>query len=841
MSLRRRILIVGLTIIVLLLLVGVGAGVITVRRSFPRVDGMVELNGPHSSIDVYRDEWGVPQIYASNAHDLFFAQGYVHAQDRFWEMDFRRHVTSGRLSEMFGDSQIETDRFIRTLGWRRVAEREIELLRPETRSLLDAYADGVNAYLEDHQGSRLSLEYVTLALTARGYEPEPWSPADSVTWLKAMAWDLRANIEEEMERARLAATLPVRSIEDLYPPYPFERHQPIVTEGVVRGGRFVDESSDARVSLLRKAGVQRALDSAAAAFSEAPELLGPQGGGLGSNSWAVDGSLTESRSPLLANDPHLAPTMPSVWYQMGLHCTSVTPSCPYDVAGYTFSGFPGVIIGHNDRIAWGFTNLGADVTDLYLERISGSSYSYDGERLPLLERTERIEVAGGDPVKVTVRSTRHGPLISDPSSDFRDIGRTAPTGGARPRDGYAVALRWTALRPGRTADTVFQLNRARNYNEFRNAARGFEVPSQNLLYADIEGNIAYQAPGRIPIRRGYDGRWPVEGWTSNHDWKGYIEYGALPRVLNPPEGFIATANQAAAPEDYPLLLTGDWSYGYRSQRIIDLLEELPGSFTLDDMAALQVDSYTPLADILLPYFRDLDATGDVAQARALFNGWDGMQSVDSAPAAYLNAVWRNLLGGTFHDELKGPLRPEGGDRWFEVMRALLAEPQARWWDDVRTDTQENRDDQLEAALASGQRELSETLGDDPSDWRWGELHTLDVRNQSFGESGVAALEWLYNRGPLELGGGESIVDATGWTASRGYEVDWVPSMRMIVDLSDLDASRWVNLTGASGHAFHPNYFDQAELWKDGRTTPWPFERAAIEERAADHLILQPEA
>jgi penicillin G amidase len=816
----RRIVVVVLVVLLVLLVVGAAAGVLTVRRSFPQTDGRMSLDGLEDRVDVYRDEWGIPQIYASTSADLFFAQGYVHAQDRFWEMDFRRHVTAGRLSELFGADQVDTDRFIRTLGWRRVGQREIALLRPETVAYLEAYSDGVNAYLEERSGAALSLEYAVLGLQTSGYEPEPWTPADSVAWLKAMAWDLRANIEEELDRALLADEIGRGRVAELYPPYPFARNEPIVAsdelEAVAAG------AMDAHAMSL--GGLQPALEAVEDALASAPITLGSPGAGLGSNSWVVSGDLTASGRPLLANDPHLAPAMPSIWYQMGLHCTEVTEACPFDVAGFTFSGFPGVIIGHNDRVAWGFTNMGADVADLYVERLSGDSYEYDGERVPLTTRTETIEVSGDDPVEIEVRSTRHGPLISDASDDFEDAaGR-----------GHGIALRWTALEPGTTADAVFFLNGAAAIDDIKDAARAFTVPAQNIVFATVDGTIGYQAPGRIPVRVGYDGRWPVRGWTSRFEWDGYIPFRSLPSVVDPERGFVVTANNAVVDGDYAFTLTHDWSYGYRSDRIVKLLDGATG-LTVEDMLAMQRDSRDGGAAALLPYFLDV-ADG---RARSLLGGWDGSNSAGSAGAAYFNATWRNLLRLTFSDELPEDRRAEGGDRWFEVVRRLLREPDSEWWDDVDTDEVEGRDDILAAALDAGWAQLRDDLGDDQAEWRWGELHTLEVRNQSFGVSGIGPVEWLFNRGPLELAGSEDAVLATGWDASSGYEVNWIPSMRMVVDLADLDASRWVNLTGASGHAFHGHYFDQAELWAQGRTTPMRWSRARIEERAEDHLTLVP--
>ncbi|MCK2213065.1 penicillin acylase family protein [Actinomadura sp. ATCC 31491] len=822
---------------VLLALAVVLAGVLvhTVRRSFPQVDGSLRLPGLSGNVEIYRDKTGIPHIYASSAADLFMAQGFVHAQDRFYEMDFRRHMTAGRLSELYGRATLDTDKALRTMGWRKVAEQELPLLSDDTRAYLDAYAKGVNAWLSANpNASDRSLEYSVLKLQNGAYHPEPWSPADSLSWLKAMAWDLRSNMDDEIDRALIAEKLPRERVEQLYPGYPFDRHSPIVTSGGLDRDRF-DQRADPRLRLGTGAVVQdAAVQGAARTLDAVPTTMGTADReGVGSNSWVISGAHTKSGKPLLANDPHLAPQLPSVWYQAGLHCRKVGAECPYDVTGFTFSGVPGVVIGHNAAIAWGFTNLGPDVADLFLEKVDGGTYLYKGEQRKLETRQEQIKVAGGSPVTITVRSTLHGPLINEVMSDAK------PSGGAN-----AVALQWTALTPGHTADAIFALNKAGDWAQFRSAASLFDVPAQNLVYADTTGRIGYQAPGRIPVRAKGDGRWPVPGWTGEYDWlPAPIPFDQLPSVENPEEGFVVTANNAVIdPARYRPLLTDDWAYGYRSQRIRDLVEEAVGKGKVDaaTMAAVQRDTRNGFAATLVPALMKVDLAGPAQQARELLKSWDGSQGLDSAPAAYFNAVWRQLLVLTFDDELPEGARPAGGDRWYEVVRRLLESPDDPFWDDVTTKGfTERRDDVLRQAMASAYQELADRLGDDVATWRWGDLHRLDLVNGSLGASGIAPVEALFNRGPLAVPGGKDAVNATGWNVQRGYEVTAVPSMRMVVDLSDLDKSQWINLTGASGHAFHDNYWDQAEMWAKGGLLPMRSSPGSVREAAAHTLRLTP--
>ncbi|MEU7896602.1 penicillin acylase family protein [Nonomuraea sp. NPDC049152] len=817
-----------LTALLALVLVLAAVGVWITRQSFPQVEGTIKLPGLTGKVEVYRDAWGIPQIYADTSEDLFMAQGYVHAQDRFWEMDFRRHVTAGRLSELFGKATLTEDKVIRTMGWREVAEQELANLTDRTKRYLEAYAKGVNAYLKERpNASDRSLEYSILKLQNSRYTPEPWTPLDSVSWLKAMAWDLRSNLDDEIDRALASTKLPRERVNQLFPGYPFDRNPAIVTQGTIAKGRF-DQRSEPRLG-----EGSAVLTSAAEALSRVPDLMGTEEhDGIGSNSWVVSGEHTTTGKPLLANDPHLSAQMPSVWYQAGLHCRTKSEKCAYDVTGFTFSGVPGVIIGHNDTIAWGFTNLGPDVADLFLEQVKDNTYLYEGQWLPLETKDVQIKVAGGDPVTIKVRRTRHGPLMNEV------MGSVKPSGEAN-----AVALQWTALTPGTAAEAIFDLNEARDWDEFRAAASQFDVPAQNLVYADTEGHIGYQAPGRIPVRAKGDGTWPVPGWTGQYEWKSAIPYDRLPSVSDPADGFVVTANNAViSPDRYQPLLTKDWSYGYRAKRILDRVEDATKSGKIDaeTMSRIQQDTHNGLADVLVPELLKVGLAGPSADAQALLRGWDGSQGLDSAPAAYFNAVWRHLLMATFNDELPEAARPTGGDRWYEVVRNLLERPDDPFWDDVTTKNfTETRDDILRAAMADAHQELAVRLGADVKAWRWGDLHALTLTNQTFGTSGIGPIESLFNRGPFGSPGNKDAVNATGWNIQDDYAVTAVPSMRMIVDLADMDRSRWINLTGASGHAFHDNYWDQAPLWADGRTTPMNSKLDSIRKAARHTLTLTP--
>lgn len=852
-------------------------------------------------MDVKRDGNGIPQIYASSDEDLFMAQGYVQAQDRFYEMDVRRHMTSGRLSEMFGSGQVKNDEFLRTMGWDRVAKEEYDKkLSASTKKYLQAYAKGVNAYLKGKDGKDISLEYAALGFT-NDYQPQEWTPVDSVAWLKAMAWDLRGNMQDEIDRSLMTSRLGPKQIADLYPEYPYSRNKTITQEGqydsvtgsYVQGGGTTLGSgtqSTAGTGLAGNTtapnGLQSQLSKLYNVLDNVPTAVGVNGNGIGSNSWVVAGKYTITGKPLLANDPHLSASLPSVWYQMGLHCTSVSSKCQYDVSGYTFAGMPGVVIGHNQDIAWGMTNSGVDVTDLYLEKITGEGYERDGKVLPFTTRRETIKVAGGADKTIVVRETKDGmPLLSDRDDELVKVGKKATVDSGAPDrgDGYAIALRWTALDPGNSMDAVFQLDRASNWTEFRTAAASFDVPSQNLIYADTNNHIGYQLPGKIPIRaKGDDGSLPSPGWDSKYQWTGYIKQSELPYEYDPKRGYIVTANQAVVDKDkYPYTLTTDWGYGTRSQRITDLIEAKikgGGKISTDDMRQMQLDDSSEIAKLIVPKLLKIDvADKNVRDAQKLLEGWDYTQDADSAAAAYFNATWRNILKLAFGNKLPKELRvkgqclnvapvdttgpadenqtvrecgqreadqaqPDGGDRWFEVVRKIIDDPNNDWWKAPKTrldKAADNRDELFARAMKDARWELTAKLGKDMDTWSWGRLHRLFLKNQTLGTEGPGVLQYMLNRGPWKLGGGEATVNATGWNAAGGYGVVWVPSMRMVVNLDDFDKSKWINLSGASGHAYSAHYTDQTDKWAKGELLPWSFSGKAVDKSTSDTLVLKP--
>ena len=842
----------GIGLLILVILLGSGGGFYfksylpntVAPKSFPQTDGEIALEGLTAPVDIYRDAMGIPHIYASTQHDLFFAQGYVHAQDRFWQMDFWRHIGAGRIAEMF-PSEADTDMFLRTLGWTEITTQEYAALEPGFKAMVDSYTDGVNAYLKDHGKEALSLEYAVLGLLNPDYTIEPWTASHTLTWGKMLAYDLRGNMDDEIKRAILLKNLTPEQVAELFPTYP-EDHPVIVnkigagTSALTNPAALATEIPDETLAALHHN------------VTLLDDLMGPFDEGIGSNSWVIGGSLTNTGLPILANDPHLAIQMPSIWYQIGLHCKPKTDACPYDVAGFSMAGVPAVIIGHNDRIAWGFTNLGPDVMDLYIERINPENpnqYEVNGKWVDFEIRKEIIKVAGGEPIEMDVRVSRHGPIISevfgvlknegDPEDEkfipFKDnVGIELPAQ-------YAIALRWTAFTVSSSFVAPWMVNTAQNFEEFRAAASTAKVPSQNLVYADIDGNIGYQAPGDIPIRANGDGTLPVPGWTDDYEWTGYIPFDELPWAYNPPEGYIVTANNQVEPRDYPYLISSDYDLGYRANRIVEMIETAPGKIDLAYMQKMQGDNFDGGAPYILPILLGMkfDAS-NLTEALATLKNWDYQASADSAPAAIYQVFWKNLLAETFNDDLPERYFPNGGSLWFEITRQTVNDPDSFWWDDKTTaETVETRDDIFVRSFEKAIAELEKDLGKDQSKWAWGDLHTATFENGTLGKSGVFLIEDLFNRGPFPTGGGGGIVNATGWRSSQGYEVTNVPSMRMIVDMSSLNNSLTVHPTGQSGHAYHPHYYDMSEMWANIRYYPMWWNLDSVTADAEGHLVLTP--
>lgn len=838
-GLRKLALVFGGVVLLILLVVGAYLQQMS-NLPLPRHDGEYAVPGLRAQVEVLRDEWGVPHIYADNPYDLFFAQGFVQAQDRWWQMEFSRHLSQGRLGELVGTSALASDVQIRAWGLRRVAEEEWATYDLDSSNNLQAFADGVNAYVNGRDRSGLAFEYNALRLAGMDITVRQWSPVDTLAYAKFVSYGLSANADLESIYTDLLATLGPEMAADFLPDFPYGDKPTILHSEVI-------PLSDEHVRLVPTPepapGVP--VDGQAA-------MPGYQDPGIGSNNWVVHGRLTRSGKPLLANDPHLPIGLPSIWYEIGLHCNEVSEACPYNVTGFTFSPFPGVAVGHNESIAWGVTVAGPDVQDLYRIRVNPGDpfqYEWNGEWRDMLVYEEEFAFADGTAARtLPMRVTHLGPIVNDYAVDA-DTGEIGPLNQGNPQ-----ALRWTALEPEPFFKAIFALDRATNWHKFREALRFWTFGAMNFVYADILGNIGYQMPGRIPIRaEGHTGMTIVPGWTDAYEWQGYIPYDRLPRLFDPPEGYIITANQKVVPPAYWSYLASElgagadydfqeiWPvYGYRAERIRELLQQ-GRPHTVLSFEEMQADNLLINGRELLPYLEGLALEDPaVAGIRDWLLRWDHRLDVESGQGAFYAIFWRHLLDNLYNDNL-GELPPARALHMWPTTR-LLADPENVWWDDARTpEVVETRDDILARTLVDAHRAALAELGEDRALWRWGDLHTATFKSLPLGESGITPLEGVVNRGPYAVAGGANVVNATAWSQEPGdyFGVSGMPSMRMVIDLAQFGGSTSMNSTGQSGHVASEHYDDMIEPWQMNQYHPMLWSRAQVELEAVSQLLLNP--
>jgi len=795
----------ALGILAAIVLLAAFAGYLYLRRSLPLVEGEIAVAGLSAAVDIDRDSRGVPHIRAANRRDALFGLGYAHAQDRLWQMEFQRRIAHGRLSEIFGSATVAQDRFLRTLGTGRAAEAAWEQLPDDARADIEAYITGVNAFLAMNQGSRLPPEFAILR-----FEPAPWTGPDVIGWVKMMAWDLSANYSTELLRHDVVARVGLDRAAQLMPPLdPASLAILPATIGAAPHQPVEPPSSSAASS--QPAGWASAIaESVSSGHPFVRDLLlgGARTEALGSNNWVVSGDKTATGFPLLANDPHLGTRIPSVWYLARLSGGS-----DFNVAGATLPGAPGVALGRNQFIAWGATNVAADVQDFFLERLdpSGTRAEFQGQFEPLRIIPETIEVRGAEPVSFDVRLTRHGPLVSDAINANAAAAGMSQARGPLP----ALALRWTALDADDTTVAAFlRLNGARNWNEFTEALRLLVVPSQNFVYADRDGHIGYYAPGRVPIRARGDGRYPADGWSGEMEWLGVVPFDELPHAFDPPEGVIITANHQPAGALYPHLIGTDFPQPYRADRIRELLEAR-NRFTPDDFAAIQADTVSLHARDVLPRLLAI-VEGDTDEERAALDrlrDWDFNASGESRDAALFTAWFLALAPAIAGDEL-GPdlLRVYEGRFSFItrfVVQTLAADPHA-WCDDTRTQAAEDCSDAVSLAFRTALERVSETMGPDSGRWRWDTMHRATFPHQ--GLDAVSALRPFFSRS-VPGQGDWSTVNVGPVATDQPFQQRSIASYRHIVDLSPADDSRFADAVGQSGHFLSTHFDDALEDWR----------------------------
>lgn len=760
----RALLITGITLLVLL--VGsILAGYLFLRKSLPVIDGEVLVVGVQQEVEVYRDKNGVPHILADNSHDLYFAQGYVTAQDRLFQMDLSRRQASGELSEVIGASLVDQDKYYRSLGLRRAAIDSYEIYSEEAKQVLQSYADGVNAFIEEaKEQDTLPVEF-----TLAGYEPTAWSPIDSLTIGKYMAYDLGGHYKGQAFRYYMAQHFSDEKVLELFPTYP--------------------EDGATVLQALRENSLDITKSIATIQF---PDEFN------GSNNWVVSGDKTQSGLPILADDPHLGLATPSIWYESHLESPDV------NVSGVIFAGVPGIILGRNEQIAWGVTNVGPDVQDLYIEKRNPDNpnqFEYMGkwENATVIE--EPIKVKDGETIPYQVQVTRHGPIISEFTHDHKED--------------TALALRWTALDPSTELEAVLLFNKAKDWNEFKEALTFFHTPAQNFVFASTDGTIAYRANGLIPIRKNGDSSVPVPGWTDEYEWEGYIPWDELPTIVNPEEGFISTANNKIVTDDYPYHITNTWAQPYRQQRIRDVLSS-KDVVTVEDMLSLQFDQHNLQAEEFVPVLlnaleakesklRDIDK-----EVVKLFEEWDYVDRKENGQPLVFHQWMTEFANVLFEEHI-----PEEVDDLFEGKSQIVDQM-------IRNAVEGNAGIWLaeaggleEVTFESFQRSVDKAIerqGDKPTKWVWGDYHAVPFKHPL---SSIKPLNYLFNfKSPTPMGGSAITVAAANFNRETGA-VTHGAAWRSVTDIANISESYNVVGPGQSGHVLSTYYHDQVSDWTTG--------------------------
>lgn len=773
------------------------------RATLPPAGGTVSVPGVTAPVEIRRDAHGVPSITARSDRDAFFAAGYVHAQDRLWQLEVQRRMVDGRLSEIFGRNSLQQDIWLRTLGLRESAKAAWPRLTPEAQVSLVAYTAGINAWLVQHDD--LPPEF---ALT--GVQPQPWTVYDSLGWTNMFALTLGGNFREEITHYIAGQTLSAGKLAALYP-------------GERAGAPLTVTSEEQTRALMAMAGLQQQLES--------DLKLG--GKYVGSNAWAVSGKRTQDGQAILANDPHLALQMPSLWYAVQLRGDRL------DVAGMTLVGLPVVIFGKNRDIAWGGTNMMADQQDLYFERVDPadpSRYEIDGRFEPFTTRTETISVkqefpaflrGALKPVTVKVRATRHGPVISDQFDVFEQ----------------PVSLRWSVYdQPGATYESLLRVNYARDWQSFNAALERYVAPALNFLYADGRGNIGYVGAGRIPVRGKGEGTLPVPGWSNEYDWRGAIPFAAMPRSFNPEKGYIVNANNRVTPPGSPYFVSHDWAPPARAMRIEQLLRQKP-RLTVADMQSIQADvanpSALPLAKVLATV-----ATSDPRQREAvrILSRWDGNMGRDSAGATIFYAWSDHLRSRIFSDELRGAWNEREASRHLDALTsrmqddelaALLTNDRQQFCDVRDTLRVETCHDAMLASLGSALKDLRKLEGSDMSGWTWGRVHRTQYEHMPF--SRMTALRRFFQRDIGNGGAPQSVnVASARFRDSEGWVQTFGAGFRQIITLGRAPRHLYMNSTGQSGNVVSAHYDDMVEPFRD--VAYYALERPGS---AAPALTLQP--
>lgn len=777
------------------LLLAVGGFVGIVEGPKPQIRGTIKVDGLTDTVEIFRDQWGIPHIFAGNEEDLFFAQGFATAQDRLWQLELSRRLGAGTLSEVFGELALDADKAIRTLGLNRAAQGAVDALSTETERRLHAYINGINAWISRNH---FPLEFMIL-----GFKPEPWQPVDVFHVTGGMAMTLQDAYNTIIKRANAQAILPPELFDDINAPYD---NTGVFGVTPSWNGEVVAHH-EAPLSLTTpslQTSTLASLNQFADAMNSLRRLM-PLGEGIGSNAWVVDGSLTDTGMPYLANDPHLPNRQPATWYEVHLNAPG------WHVTGASLPGVPGIVIGHNESIAWGVTNGYLATQDLFIEHFNpdgANTYQFEGEWRPLKVIHEHIHVKGqSEPVAHDVVLTHHGPVIT------ALLQRDEP-----------ISLGWTFIDPQGMDQLggLLAINQANDWETFRQGVA--QVPFDlNFVYADVEGNIGYQLSGQLPQRTSAYTGLPVEGWTGEHEWMGLHSIDDLPHTINPDTHFVATANHRPFGPELVGAIPGEWSAPFRAARITEQLMQ-EKVFDLESMRLLQADAYNEPFHRLAQWMDNMDSQEEMrSQALDLIKNWDGIVREGSQAPVILDGIIRRLTSMVFHQRLGDDanfIGFQGGVYW--LLHLAESNPNSAWFDQPATPGSERFGDILLTAFHKTIEDFEQTAG--PLDiWTWGRMKAVTFSHPL---GGAPVIGGFFNRTTPTAGG--------RFTVNRDNA-----SYRMIVDLADLNRSISELTTGQSGHPFSKHYDDQLEDWRTVNFHPMLWVREAIEQQRKGLLKLAP--
>ena len=775
---------------VLVIFVGI---YVYLKSTLPDYNGEITVPGIIKPVEIIRDFYGMPHIYAQTDADVYFALGYCMAQDRLFHMDLTRRAARGKLAEILGKDLVPVDKFFRTVTAGKSFEEIAAAYTADTRSASKAYAAGVNHFIEHHQGP-LPIEFTIL-----GYAPEPWQPSDGVAVHYAMAVDLNTAFGIELLHAAVIEKVGKNMAQEIFPDYA-EGYPLIIPEGL------------ATLELLKTLNLAKA-------------LRGTEGGGA-SNSWVVSGKKSTTGKPILANDPHLDYSAPGIWYEAHL----VSPSM--NVSGAVLPGIPYVIIGANEHVAWGFTNVMADDADFYIEKINPANpdqYEFMGRWEDMTIKEEIIRVKQVDDVKFKVRLTRHGPIV-DEINQYKESQNTA------------IAMRWTAYETLQS-NPFYDLNTARSIDDIEKAAAYYRCPGQNWVYADDKGNIGFWAAVAIPVRDGFSGALPVPGWDGQHEWKGYVPTQEQPHLRNPARGWIATANNKHVSDDYPYPISHFYTMPDRFVRIKQMITA-GQKFDSQDFANMQADFHVVLAREWVPMMLDALAGKQFSEnekkALAALKNWNFVADIQNVGSTVFHATVNEMIKNTFKKRLGADLYGQyirNDDVVFNAMRNLIAAGQSRWFDDPDTAKREGIGDLIAKSFTEAMIYLEGRMGSNVDDWKWGDLHTLTFYHP-FGKSS-SLMGYFLNIGPNPIGGSMATVNPQPYKLSEPWEGYHGASLRYIIDFANRQNSRRVIPAGISGNFMSPHYDDQAELWRTGKYRPFVLDRKSVEADARYKLKMVP--